>query len=132
MLTRCSKNGQLTKGQHCWALFLAGFPVGVGLIISMLRPTYFAPLLSSSVQPLGWLIVVGILVLIGMAYIALLGSFALSNMLDPPRWLVTKAGLRLILVVSVTVLLVLPSTLLTILGPVALMVMESRGLNSFP
>jgi len=112
---------QLTKNQRLLALLLAGFPVGLGLIVSMFHVTYFGQLLDPSVQPLGWMMLTGILLLVGVAYVALLGSFALSNRFEPPRWLMTKASLRLILVVGVIVLFVLPATLLVVLGPAILL-----------
>jgi len=126
MMSRQDENSgrQLTKNQHLLALFLAGFPLGLGLIISMFHATYFIQLLDSSVQPLGWMMLAGILLLVGAAYVALLGSFALSNGLEPPRWLMTKASLRLILVVGVIVLFVLPATLLVLLGPAILLFVE--------
>lgn len=127
-----SNEVQLMRNQRRLALLLAGFPLGLGLVVLIFNPPYLGHLFSSSVQPYGWIMAVMTLALVGAAYVALLGSFALSNRLEPPGWLLSKPTLRFCLVICVVVLLVLPAAFLVVFGPAVLIFMESNSAGPFP
>jgi Flp pilus assembly protein TadB len=69
------------------ALILAGLPLVLWLVLFAVNPTYPTRLLT---EACGVAMVVAIFVCVSIGYIALLGSFALANRLEPPSWLVHK------------------------------------------
>ena len=119
----------LTKGQRRMALGLAGLPLGLWLILFAINPTYATVFFT---EACGVAMVVALFVCVGIGYIALLGSFALANRLEPPSWLMHKTTLRLLLLGCVIPLFMLPALYLVWLGPAVIVLIQAGVADSVP
>jgi len=108
----------MTTKQHVKILISAGLPLFLGLVLSFINPRFMGHMLTpNDAQPLGWLMTAGVLVLAILAYIFQRKIILVD---DPPK--------RVILFVCNSLFLVLPATLLVLLGP-AIITLIQAGLN---
>ena len=125
--------GHFTKRQRCLALVFAGFPLGLGLVLSLLNPRYMGRMVLSTyppAQPLGWAMTAAVLVLAGMAYLTQRAGLALASRRGSTGQLAHGTALQRALFVSSVVLFVLPATFLVLFGPAVLTLVEAGVLAS--
>ena len=115
----------LTKTQHRLAWVLAGLPLALEFFFLIINPPYPTLVFRTRFQLCGWALVAAMLILPGLAYITLIGGFALLNQLKRP-----SRTLHFILVIGVFLLFVFPAIDAVLFGPATLTLMESGVLNT--
>jgi len=108
----------MSKRQHRMILFWSGLPLGVGIILSLVNPWFMLRLLTpSAAQPVGWLMVAGILGLVVAAYVVQRKS-VLAAIADTSAGVIQNYPRQRGLAYVVSILfLVIPALLLVLFGP---------------
>jgi hypothetical protein len=142
------EGGQLmTKRQHWMVLALAGLPLELGVLLYTINPAFMGQLFApGAAQPVGWIMVTAVFLLMGTAYlvqrrIIVLSQLSGSSSQIPPgrasriAWSVLLGPFRSIalsghrgkglLFACSVLLLVCPATLLVLLGPAVITVLRA-------
>lgn len=120
-------DGRTARRRHMLAWILAGFPLGLGLVLSLLNPQYMGRMVRfphSGAQPLGWVLTAGILVLVCLAYLSQRASIALAGRA------LKRSTVGTILSVGSVLFFVLPAVCLVVFGPALLLLVEAGILGS--
>lgn len=142
------KGGQImTRKQHGMVLFLTGLPLTLGLLLYLINPAFMGQMLmSNTAQPVGWLMTIAILILVGTAYIVQRRVIVLSQLSDSSSqavcgrasriaWTILLGPFRSIalnghrkkgfLFACSILLLILPAMFLVLCGPAIVMVLKA-------
>ena len=110
------------KRQYILSWILAGSPVGLALVLSLLNPRYMGRMVllrHSVAQPLGWILTAGILILVVLAYFSQRASIALAG-----RSLQRSTASTVLSVESI-LFFVIPAACLVFFGPAILVLVEA-------
>jgi hypothetical protein len=102
----------MTKQQHRIVLSFAGFPLYLWVFLSCLNPKFMGQIFTPN-QPAGWLVVVAIVLLVGIAYVA------------QRKIIVMAHGERMFFFAGTVLLFSLPATLAVLLGPALVTILAS-------
>lgn len=142
------EGGQLmTRKQHWMVLALAGLPLELGVLLYLINPAFIGQMFTPNVaQPVGWMMVAAVFILVGTAYVVQRRIIVLSQLSDSSSqavcgrasriaWTVLLGPFRSIalnghrgkgfLFACSILLLVLPAALLVLFGPAIVMVLRA-------
>jgi hypothetical protein len=151
-LSTLLKGGQLmTRKQHWMVLALAGLPLEFGMMLYLINPAFMSQMLAlNAAQPVGWMMLAAIFILMGAAYVLQRRIIVLSQPSDSSSrpvsgrasriaWSILLGPFRSIalnghpgkgLLFACSILfLIWPATLLTLFGP-AIVTVLNAGLYS--
>ena len=116
----------VTKKQHRLAIFFSGFPLGLWLVLLLINPNFASRMVvSTSAQPVGWMMMAAVLTLSGIAYLVQRKGFARPKRSDLSSRAVSGTILPSALFVCSIVLFVFPATFLVVFGPALMVVLEA-------
>ena len=109
---------------HLGLILLAGLPLWCGTFFCILNPEYTGRLIRiGPAQPLGWLITIVVIVLVGLAYAGFLSSY----------WFIPAEQTIIFRVIAfglIIMTLVLPALVIVLIAPTALLMTEQFGTGS--
>lgn len=119
------RNSTPTWQQHLGILIIATFPVTCGAFLFVLNSQYIGRLIRvGPAQPVGWIVTLVIIMLAGIAYFSLLGSYLLIK--PEQKWK------RQIVIGLIFFVILLPDMILMLISPAFLLVMESGITGPIP
>ena len=111
------EGGQLmTRKQHWMVLSLAGLPLELGVLLYLINPAFIGQMFRlNAAQPVGWMMVAAVFILVGTAYVVQRRIMVLLN---------GHYGKGLLFACSI-LLLVCPAMLLVVFGPAVVTVLRA-------
>ena len=142
------EGGQImTKKQHWMVLSLVGLPLELWILLYLINPAFTGQMLTpNTAQPVGWLMMAAVFILMGTAYVVQRGIIVLSQISDSSgqavcgkasriAWTILLGPFRSIalsghpgkgfLFACSILLLILPATLLVLFGPAIVTVLKA-------
>lgn len=122
------KQGDETMTRRQWFVtaISAGFPLFLWLLGGFLNPVFMGRLIATHdnpAQPLGWLMTLGILILVGAAGILQYRHYSTANATSNAGG---SSGAGSGRVIALSIALIIPATLLVLLGPALMQVLALR------
>ena len=113
----------MSEKEQRLVLFSTGLPIVLGIFLFVINPRYMMYLVRPGpVQPFGWLMVVIVCVLTGVAYLVQRTILNWANSRESSSHITIG---KVILLICSVLFLVLPAVLLLILGPALLIMTEA-------
>lgn len=118
------RSRRMTRRQQILSAMCALGPLALWAGLLIINPVFAGRVFTT---PLGWCIVVAILLLLSLGYVLQRGVFARSNAADSSHLLVRRPALRIAALVGTMVFLVLPALTLILLGPAIVTISTMMG-----
>ena len=115
----------MTRKEHALATAAATLPLGIWAVLGLVNPRFARQMFARSpAQPLGWIMIAAVFLLVGIAYFCQRKAFELSSQVNSSDRSAGRRVLRDTLRVGSVALFVLPAILLVVLGPALMMVLS--------
>jgi hypothetical protein len=115
----------MTRKEHALATAAATLPLGIWAVLGLVNPRFAGHMfVRSPAQPLGWIMIAAVFLLVGIAYFCQRKAFGLSSQVNSSDRTAGRRVLRDTLRVGSVALFVLPAILLVVLGPALMMVLS--------